>query len=81
MLPKTLNTYDQIVDILAGFPKLEEDDYIDLDLTDQETVRDLIKYLYMTLEGLHTAMSQLKIASMLEMRDYIIVQMKETEKN
>lgn len=81
MLPKTLNTYDQIVDILSGFPKLEDDDFNDLDLTDTETVRDLIKYLYMTLEGMHTAMTQLKIASMIEMRDYIIVKMKETEKN
>ena len=72
MLPKTLKTYDQIVEILAGFPELSERDFEKMDLSDTETVRDVIKYLYMTLGGVHTAMSQLRFAAELEMRDYII---------
>lgn len=72
MLPKTLETYDKIIEILAGFPKLEEDDFKEMDLRDEETVIDLIKYLYMTLNATHTAMSNLRMFAELEMKQYIV---------
>ena len=70
MLPRTIDTYDKIVGILEGFPELTEIDFVTMDLDDEETVRDLIKYLYMTLNGTCTALKQLRIAAELESQQY-----------
>lgn len=72
MLPRTANTYDKIVEILEGFPNMEEADFMTMNLSDTDAVRDLIKYLILTLNGCCTALKQLKIAAELESTEYFI---------
>lgn len=81
MLPKTSDTYDKILEILGSFPEMKDADFERMDLSDTETVRDLIKFLYLTLNGCHESLQQLKIIAELESTEYFIQHKKVIETN
>lgn len=79
MLPKTVKHLDTITGILAGFPTLDEDDFEHLNLLNEKEVKDCIKSLYMTLMQCHIALTNMKIVAQMEMNEYLIVKLKDTE--